>query len=137
MTRFALAALAAVTLGAGAAQADHLSITVPGASFKGDTITFPAVMTDKPGWLVIHAVEDGQPVIPASIGHTMIPAGTSTDVTVQLDQRVMKGSDYLVMLHYETNGNGAYDFGPGNTADDLPAMKADGTPYMIQFKTQM
>ncbi|KKK70383.1 hypothetical protein LCGC14_2924510, partial [marine sediment metagenome] len=44
---------------------------------------------------------------------------------------------YMAMLHYETNGNGTYDFGADNTTDDGPATKADGSPYMIEFMTQM
>lgn len=135
MNKFLIAAAAGML--ATAAQAGHLDIAVQGASFKGDNITFPSVMIDKDGWLVIHEVKDGAPVIPASIGATFVPAGTSQNVSVEIDGKVMKGTDYLVMLHYETNGNGTYDFGTSDTSNDGPAMKADGTPYMTMFKTGM
>lgn len=138
MKRIAIAAaVATAALSAGAAQAEHLNIAVEGATFKGDTITFPSVLMDKPGWLVIHAVENGAPVVPGSEGHVWLPAGESRDVSVDVSGMVMKGADYNAMLHYETNGNESYDFGPGSTDVDTPAMKADGTPYMIMFKTAM
>ncbi len=135
MNRF-IAAAGAV-LFATAAQAGHLDITLKGATFKGDTVTFPQVMMDKDGWLVIHAMKDGAPVLPSSLGSTFVPAGPSMNVAVDINEKVMKGTDYLVMLHYETNGNGTYDFGVNNTTDDGPALKADKTPYMVQFRTEM
>ena len=59
------------------------------------------------------------------------------NVVVKLDARVMKDTKYLAMLHYETNGNTSYDFGPDNTADDGPALTAAGDIYMTEIKTAM
>lgn len=128
---------ASVLLAASAAHAGHLDIATEGARFKGDTITFASVMTDKPGWIVVHAMENGAPVLPDAVGATMIEAGTTADVEVVIDGGVAKGQGYMAMLHYETNGNETYDFGAANTADDTPSLKADGTPYMVEFKTGM
>lgn len=135
MNRLILAAAAG--LFATAAQAGHLDITMQGATFKGDSVTFPSVMIDKDGWLVIHAMKDGAPVLPTSLGSTFVPAGTTKNVAVEIDGKVMKGTDYLVMLHYETNANGTYDFGANDTTNDGPALKADKSPYMTQFRTGM
>lgn len=41
------------------------------------------------------------------------------------------------MIHYETNGNGTYDFADGMTDVDTPSMKPDNTPYSLQFKAGM
>ena len=128
---------AALTLTAGAAAADHLMIDAGGASFSGRNITCPMVKIDKPGYLVIHAFDGDSPVIPASVGNVWLEAGETADVTVKLDARVMKDTKYLAMLHYETNGNTSYDFGPDNTADDGPALTAAGDIYMTEIKTAM
>ncbi|KAF0675280.1 DUF7282 domain-containing protein [Profundibacterium mesophilum] len=128
---------AAALLVAGTASAEHLNIATDGARFKDDTITFSSVLMDKPGWIVVHAMEDGAPVLPQSVGATMIETGVTTDVEVMIDGGVMKDTGYMAMLHYETNGNDSYDFGVENTMDDGPATKADGSPYMTEFKTDM
>ena len=127
----------ALALTAGAAAADHLMIETSGATFSGHKITFPMVKIDKPGYLVIHAFEGGNPVIPASVGNVWLKPGMTSDVVVRLDGRVMKDAKYLAMLHYETNGNTSYDFGPDNTADDGPALTASGDIYMTEIKTGM
>lgn len=137
MKKITFAAAAAVTLVASAASAGHLNLMVEGASFSPQAITFPSIMMDKPGYVVLHAVKNGKPVIPASIGHTALGAGTTQNVKVMVDGNVMRGEGYVAMLHYETNGNGTYDFGAGNTSDDGPATKADGAPYVIKFRTAM
>lgn len=113
--------------------ADHLNIDVDAASIEDGAIVFPAVKIDKDGYVVIHAVENGQPVLPTSIGHTAVTAGDSQDVVVEVEGGAMEGTEYVAMIHYETNGNGTYDFGEGMTDVDTPGMRPDNTPYALPF----
>ncbi len=130
-------ALAGSLLAATAATADHLALQINGGSYSRNTITFPSVMMDKPGYLVVHETRNGAPVVPASAGHVWLPAGTSTNVKVKVQGRVTKDADYVAMLHYETNGNRSYEFRDGMTDVDGPATGADGAPYVKPFRTAM
>ncbi|WP_456299650.1 DUF7282 domain-containing protein [Pelagibacterium flavum] len=69
-------ALGSSALIAGPALADHLNIATDGIQVDGDTLTIPSVLIDEPGFVVIHEVLDGQPVVPASIGHAYVEGGT-------------------------------------------------------------
>jgi hypothetical protein len=116
------------------AYADHLNIDVEGATIEGNSVVFPAVKIDKDGYVVIHAVESGEAVIPASIGHTAVPAGDSENVAVEIEGGAMEGTDYVAMIHYETNDNDTYDFAEGMTDVDTPGMRPDNSPYALPFK---
>jgi hypothetical protein len=140
MTRFPILAcgIAAVTLASvGIARADHLNIDVEGATIEEDAIVFPSVKIDQDGYVVVHAVEDGAPVLPGSLGHTAVPEGDSENVSVEIEGGAMADTDYVAMIHYETNDNDTYDFGEGMTDVDTPGMKPDNTPYALPFKTGM
>lgn len=133
-TTFAIAGALAASIGfIGAAQADHLNIDVKAATVKDGTIVFPSVKIDKDGYVVIHAVKDGKPVLPGSIAHTAVKAGTTSNVAVKVPG-AKAGTDYVAMIHYETNGNATYDFGASSTSVDTPGMRPDNTPYALPFK---
>ena len=99
---------------------------------EGKTATFAKVSSDSGGYLVLHEVKDGAPLVPGSIGHVAIPAGESMDVAVEADMDLAAGTEYMAMLHDETNGNDTYDFGEGSTDVDTPTM-ADGKPVVTPF----
>lgn len=126
----------AVALAASPAFAKHLNIAVDGAKVMGDAIVFPSVLIDKDGYVVIHEVKDGAAVIPGSIGNAAVKAGTTENVSVPV-VGATSGTEYMAMIHYETNGNSTYDFGDGSTDIDTPGMKPDNTPYALQFKPGM
>ncbi|WP_099868089.1 DUF7282 domain-containing protein [Pararhizobium haloflavum] len=126
------AATASLAVG-GIAYADHLNIDVDGATIEDGAVVFPSVKIDQDGYVVIHAVEDGEPVVPASIGHTAVAAGDSENVTVEVEGGAMEGTEYVAMIHYETNDNGTYDFAEGMTDVDTPGMRPDNTPYALPF----
>jgi len=129
-----LATAAAATIGVSApAAADHLNIDADGVMIDGAMVTFPLVKIDEPGFLVLHAVVDGEVVVPASIGHVMVPAGTTEGVTVTADYPLVDGEDYIAMLHYDTDGDGMYGFGDGTTDVDGPALNAERQPYVKAF----
>ena len=117
---FASAALLAVS---GPALAKNVvnqpSISVAHAKIEGNKITGVAVTMDKPGYLVIHNKGAGAP--PKSLGHIAVDAGKSVNVTVPADAKLDPSTGISLMLHYETNGNTTYDFGPGSTDVDVPA----------------
>lgn len=115
---------AAASLIAGAAAAQDM-ISTDGAMISGETITFANVEAAQDGYLVIHAVNDGEVVVPASIGHTAVMAGVNEAVVISTDYPLVVGEDYVAMLHVETNGNTTYDFAEGMTDVDTPAMMDD------------
>lgn len=129
--RTLLGALVITALTGGAALADHLNITTEGARIEGGSVVFPAVKIDMDGYVVVHQVIDGAPVLPGSMGHAMVMAGDSTDVMVPVEG--LTAGSYMAMIHYETNGNGTYDFGDGMTDVDTPGMRPDGTAYGVDF----
>lgn len=79
-------------------------------------------------------MKDGKIVLPQSIGHTAVSAGTTEDVKVTADMALEEGGEYHAMIHYDTNGNGEYEFGEGSTDIDTPGMRPDGTAYGQMFK---
>ena len=139
MNTFATAAAAGLicAVSTGAALADHLNIDAKGATIQGETVVFPSVRIDKAGYVVVHAMKDGAPMVPASMGHTAVPAGTTENVAVVLEGGVLPGTEYVAMVHYETNGNDTYDYAAGMTEVDTPGMKPDNTAYSQSFTTGM
>jgi len=98
---------------------------------SGSSVTVQSVSAASDGWVVIHRIKDGKPVVPASIGHTYIKRGDSQDVTVDLVE-APEGSELVAMLHVDDGELGAYQFGPGATEYDKPVMK-DGNPVIAKF----
>lgn len=134
MNLIKIALVTAIAAVPAVAHADHLNIDVEGATIEGNSVVFPAVKIDKDGYVVIHAVESGEAIIPASIGHTAVPAGDSENVSVEIEGGAMEGTDYVAMIHYETNDNDTYDFAEGMTDVDTPGMRPDNTAYALPFK---
>jgi hypothetical protein len=106
-------------------QGNLPEVSVGTAKIEGNKITGVSVWTPQPGYLVIHNDADGKP--PASLGHIAVPKGKSANVTIDATETLDPASNVTVMLHYETNGNTTYDFGPGSTDVDTPAMGAGDT----------
>ena len=96
---------AATLLALGSSAFAENMVDTAGVKVEGKTATFAKVSSDKGGYLVLHEVKDGAPVVPGSIGHVAIPAGESTDVSVEADMDLTAEGEYMVMLHDETNGN--------------------------------
>ncbi len=111
---------------ASAGLADSITVSAQPA---GDSISIDSVSIAHDGWLVIHAMKNGKPVIPASIGHTAIKAGTTLNVVVQLDAPVAAGNMVLSMLHTDKGAMGSYEF-PG---PDAPVVKG-GKPVVKPMK---
>ncbi len=131
----ATAAIAALT-GAALAQSTALdtgampSIDVGSAKIEGNMITGVTATIDKPGYLVIH--NDGAGAAPASLGHVAVPAGINANLNVEADGPLDPSSKISLMLHYETNDNTTYDFGPDMTDVDTPTIAGDA-PVMAEM----
>jgi hypothetical protein len=95
----------------------------------GATLIIDEVTIDGDGWLVIHAMKDGKPVVPGSIGRVALKAGTSKSLTVTLDAPVASGDVVLTMLHADKGAMGTYEF-PGA---DKPVMSG-GKPVVKPLK---
>jgi hypothetical protein len=104
---------------------DNMSpmVDVSKAKIEGSKITGVTAQIDKPGYLVIHNKGAGAP--PASLGHIALDPGTTRAVNIESDSTLDPSSDITLMLHYETNDNNSYDFGPGSTDVDTPVMVGD------------
>ena len=104
------------------------SVTVTDQALGDDgAVTVPQVTAAQDGWLVIHADNDGSPG--AVIGHTAVGAGTTDDVSVDIDADMATQIVYA-MLHVDAGETGTYEF-PGA---DAPAT-VDGNvvvkPFML------
>lgn len=93
---------------------------------EDNTVVVPAVTSDGPGWMVIHADEDGGPG--PVIGWSAVEAGENSDVEVELDPMGITETLHA-MLHVDAGVEGEYEF-PG---DDVPAQDADGNVVMLPF----
>jgi hypothetical protein len=86
----------------------------PAAQSAGNTVTAKSVTIAKDGFLVIHAMKDGKPVVPASLGHVALKAGTTRNVVIELSEATSAGDTVLFMLHTDDGTMGGYDFPNGD-----------------------
>ncbi|MEO0608570.1 MAG: hypothetical protein AAFY82_10095 [Pseudomonadota bacterium] len=80
--------------------------------FRGDStaITFPKVVIEDPGFIVLHPVIDGRPNGDMVSGFTYLDAGETEQVTIQIDHPADVGTPFLVMLHSDVDGDRVLDF---------------------------
>ena len=95
----------------------------------GSTVTIDAATIPADGWLVIHAINGGKPVVPGSLGDAPVKAGANTAVTVTLSEPAKPGTKVLAMLHGDTGETGVYEFGPDSVSEDKPLF-VDGKPVV-------
>ena len=117
----------------GSAFADHLNVETDGIWNRGAAVIVPSVLIDQPGI----RCDPCRPRRPGgragSIGHTYVQAGTSTNVHITTDYPLAPGEDFILMLHHDTDNDGVYSFGEGNTDVDTPALNAEEAPYVQPF----
>jgi hypothetical protein len=124
-----LLAIGALAAGcAGTAPAPVVPALVASPQPAGSVVAIDAVSSPGPGFVVVHATDaEGQPLIPASLGATPVPAGQSRHVAVRLSHPVRPGDRLVAMLHADSGAVGAYELGPASIAEDKPVMH-DGRP---------
>ncbi|MGM0576558.1 MAG: DUF7282 domain-containing protein [Myxococcota bacterium] len=91
-----------------------------------DQVVVAEVVSDGPGWMVIHEDDGGAPG--DVVGFEAVDDGTNTDVTVTLDRDAVDGETLYAMLHIDAGTVGTYEF-PG---DDGPVL-VDGSPIAPPF----
>jgi plastocyanin len=101
------------------------SVTVADQALVDGAVTVAAVVSNGPGWIVIHADQDGAPG--PVLGHAALADGENEDVAVTLDLAGLTGTLYA-MLHTDAGQVGTYEF-PG---DDAPVQEA-GAIVMAPF----
>jgi plastocyanin len=89
------------------------------------SVTVATVVSDGPGWIVIHADAGGSPG--PVLGFSPVQNGENSDVTVELDLAGLTGKLYA-MLHTDAGQTGTFEF-PG---DDAPATR-DETVVVTPF----
>lgn len=82
------------------------------STFRADStaITFPEVLIEKPGFLVLHPVMDGRPNGDMVSGFAYLEAGQNENVTIRIDHPADVGSKFLVMLHSDVDQDRVLDF---------------------------
>ncbi len=102
------------------------SVTVSDQADNNDSVTIAKVVSNGPGWLVIHKDASGAPG--AVIGYAAVKNGENDNVVVKIDS--YSGSPTLyAMLHIDAGKVGVYQF-PG---PDVPVM-VDGKMVSPPFK---
>lgn len=105
------------------------SVTVGDQDASGGTVTIEKVVSDQPGWLVIHITRNGAPG--PVIGQTPVSEGSNSNVEVAID--LNQATQHLfAMLHLDAGTEGEYEF-PG---DDVPIFVDDvivNVPFQAAF----
>lgn len=104
----------AITLGNG----EDNAIQTDGITRSGAIFTVPEVTIAKQGWAVMHPFRDGAPVRNEYVGATLVKAGTTENVTIDVETVPSEGDMFILMLHNDENQDGVFDFGNGE--DDVP-----------------
>ncbi len=107
------------------------SVTVNDQEISDDMVTVAEVVSDGPGWIVIHADQEGAPG--PVVGHSAVSEGVNTDVTVEIDTENATETLYA-MLHTDVGEAGVYEFpgadGPVQVEGQIvtPAFTVTGLP---------
>ena len=131
--RLVFALLIAVVGFAVLAQDDMMtpSVTVSDQLSLDGTVTISEVVSDGPGFIVIHADADG---IGGVIGFRAVNDGTSVNVSVPIDTSMATPTLYA-MLHSDTGEVGTYEFGAVEGADGPVAV--DGEVVTPAFNVEL
>ncbi|HSM02349.1 MAG TPA: cupredoxin domain-containing protein [Acidimicrobiia bacterium] len=96
----------------------------------GATIVVASVTLPSPGFIAVHGNADGAPG--PVIGYSdLLPAGTSTDVGITLDDPLEATDLVFPMAHIDVDGDGVYEFFPPEETVDGPALTADGDVAVV------
>lgn len=105
------------------------SVSVSDQGVVDGAVTIDQVISEGPGWLVIHAESDGKPG--PILGYSPVAEGENEAVRVEIDLTGATGTLYA-MLHSDAGTTGAWEFPNG---PDAPVEGANGivtTPFALQ-----
>ena len=114
---------------AAVAQEATPSVTVSDQDVESGTVTVDQVVAVDPGWMDIHADDNGSPG--PIIGFSPVEPGTNDDVVVELDMDQATPTLYA-MLHVDLGTRGTHEF-PG---PDLP-VQVDGQVVVQAFEVEL
>ena len=80
--------------------------------FRGDSValTFPEVVIEDTGFLVLHPVMDSRPNGDVVSGFAYLQAGRNRDVTIHMNTPADPGRKFMVMLHSDVDKDRVLDF---------------------------
>jgi plastocyanin len=105
------------------------AVQVADQALVEDTVTVASVVSAGPGWIVIHADNDGAPG--PILGYAPVQDGENSDVVVELNLVGLTGT-LRAMLHTDAGQLGTFEF-PG---EDGPVTYGDGiviSPFDLQI----
>jgi hypothetical protein len=135
LTKSGVAAIVIAASSGAAFAAAHVENALDTAAQSlSHSVVVKSVTAAQDGWIVIHKMQDGKPVVPTSIGHTYINAGTTTDVYIPLTEGY-DGDTVIAMLHSDDGDLGVYQFGADSTEFDKP-VAVDGNVVVAPIKIE-
>lgn len=90
-------------------------------------VVIQSITLEQNGWVVIHADDDGEPMVPEIISEPkFLEAGTHSEVSVALaaEAEINEGDAIWIMLHTDTGAEGEYEF-DGSNGLDSPILDSD------------
>lgn len=93
-----------------------------------DRITIASITANATSWIVIHEDNTGSPGL--IIGHRAVAAGTTTNVTVDLNRSAVHGETLHAMLHDDDGAIGTYEF-PANDGPSTHHGSVVNTPFTV------
>ena len=102
------------------------SVSATDQEIVGSTVTISEVVSNGPGWLVVHAQADGKPG--PILGYSPVSDGDNQNVVVDLNLENATGTMYA-MLHTDAGEVGTFEFPNG---DDGP-VSVDGSVVTPAF----
>ncbi len=85
-------------------------INVEDVKREGGKLTFSEVQIEGNGFLIIHPFENGAPNGDRVVASTFLNSGKNENVEIAVHQGLEAGEMFIVMLHSDSNSNGALDF---------------------------
>ncbi|RMF80605.1 MAG: SH3 domain-containing protein [Chloroflexi bacterium] len=110
------------------------NIDVRDQTTSGETVFVNSVLSDGPGFVVIHADADGSPG--PVLGQSAVSSGLTTGIVVAVDQENLT-SVVWPMLHVDDNTIGTYEFGSVEGADAPVVVNGNVVTFPIDLTVQM
>lgn len=110
----------------GSALISAESTAAAGPSLVGTTLTIASATAPAGSWIVVHRNDGGMPGIRVGLKH--IPAGTSTNVAVELDPMANLSGGLIAAIHADRGDVGVYEF------DMMDKVMSPDQPYFVDGK---
>lgn len=104
---------------------ENASIMVEDQELTNNTLGISRAMIDKPGWIVIHNVQDGR--LGGIVGYSRLDEGTRNNIRVPVAANMTTGN-LVAELHYDMGTIGCFDY-PGADVE----VKRNGLPVLAPF----